>query len=258
METDSSLGGRVRRLRKELRLSQAALAASCGVTGSDVSLIETGKRNASGSLLEQIALRLETSVHYLRTGEPVQDIREDRLRLQFGEIALANADADEACRVFAELADRQAREIRLAAQWGLARAQELRGDFRASAAGLEALLPAARDGAPGAPALLELHMARCRVLRFAGDVARSISIGEHALAEVRSLGLEGTEYGIKLAATLVAAYWYHGDLTSAAMLADEVIEHAEQLGDREARGARRTEGTCGDRGAEGARVASTA
>ncbi len=57
-----------------------------------------------------------------------------------------------------------------------------------------------------------------------------------ALREVRALGLEGTEEEIKLASTLVAAYWARGDLFSAQHLADQVIERAERLGSRTARG----------------------
>jgi tetratricopeptide (TPR) repeat protein len=89
---------------------------------------------------------------------------------------------------------------------------------------------------PGAPGLLTLLMGRCRLYREAGDLARSVEIGEEALGEVRALGLEGTEEEIKLASTLVAAYWARGDLFSAQRLADQVIERAERLGSRTARG----------------------
>src|SRR5262249_54686060 len=110
------------------------------------------------------------------------------------------------------------------------------GNFREAITHVEALLDAARTGEPGAPGLLSLFNARCRIYRKAGDFARSIEVGESALRQVRELGLEGTEDEIRLASSLVGSYWARGDMFSAQHLASQAIERAEKLGSREAQG----------------------
>jgi transcriptional regulator with XRE-family HTH domain len=231
----TSLGGRVRQLRREKGYSQGALAEDL-VDASYISMIEAGRREPQPEVLEQLAGRLDTSAYFLQTGQQLHDLQEDQLGLQFAEIALTHGDADEAYSGFAELADRRNSQIGLAARWGLARAEELRSNYRAAADLLESLIAPARSGEPGAPALLPVHMARCRLEQLAGDLTRSIEVGEQALAEISGTAEYGTEDEIKLASTLVAAFWSRGDLLSAQHLADQVISRADRLGNRNAQG----------------------
>jgi transcriptional regulator with XRE-family HTH domain len=230
-----TLGQRVRALRKEQGLSQADLAGDM-VSPSYVSLIEAGRRSPEREVLEGLARKLGCSALYLSSGVAPEEITEQRLQLQFAEIAFANGSIDEAHDQFTRLAGAASGEIRLGALWGLARTEESLGNLHASLAHRDALLESARAGEPGAPKLVNLLEARCRILRNAGDFARSIEVGEDALREVRELGLEGTEDEITLAATLVSSYWARGDLFSAQHLADQVIERAERLGSRTAQG----------------------
>lgn len=231
----ATLGQRLRALRKEQGLSQSDLAGDL-VSPSYVSLIESGQRSPEREVLEGLAGKLGCSVSYLESGVAPEEITEQRLKLQFAEIALANGSAEEAHQQFAALAEVSNPEVRLAAQWGLARAYENLGNLRGAVTRVEALLSAARSGAPGAPELWNLLMVRCRLYRDAGDFARSIDVGEHALKELHELGLEGTEEEIKLASTLVGAYYTRGDLFSAQEMAGRVIERAERLGSPTARG----------------------
>jgi len=231
----ATLGQRLRALRKERGLSQSDLAGDL-VSPSYVSLIESGQRSPEREVLEGLARKLDCSVLYLESGVAPEEITEQRLKLQFAEIALASGSAEEARSQFASLSGADNAELRLAAGWGLARCLERLGDLHGALDHYDGLLAAARSGLPGAPGLLTLLMGRCRLYREAGDLARSVEIGEEALGEVRALGLEGTEEEIKLASTLVAAYWARGDLFSAQRLADQVIERAERLGSRTARG----------------------
>jgi transcriptional regulator with XRE-family HTH domain len=231
----SSLGQRLRVLRNERGLSQADLAGEL-VSASYVSLIESGKRLPEREVLEGLAHRLGVSTLYLESGVAPEEITEQRLKLQFGEIALANGSKDEAFRLFSELAGSAHGEVRLGAVWGLARAEEARGNLHAAVTHRDALLAASRRGEPGAPGLLKLLIGRCRLFRDAGDFARSIEVGEEALNEVRELGLEGTEDEIRLASTLVSAYRRRGDTFSAEHLASQVIERAEHLASRTAQG----------------------
>ncbi len=231
----STLGQRLRALRVERGLSQAELADDL-VSPSYVSLIESGRRSPERDVLEGLARRLGCSAFYLQSGVTPEEVTEQKLRLQFGEIALANGAVEEARDRFSELASAGSAEVRNSATWGLARAQEACGDLHAALNHLDALLQASRSGEPGAPGLLRLLMGRCRLYRDAGDFARSVAVGEEALREVRELGLEGSEEEIRLAATLVGSYWARGDLFSAQHLAAEVIERAERLGSRTAQG----------------------
>jgi transcriptional regulator with XRE-family HTH domain len=232
---DSTLGQRLRALRHERGLSQAELAGDL-VSPSYVSLIESSRRSPERDVLEGLARRLGCSTLYLESGVEPEEINEQRLKLQFAEIALANGSVAEARERFAELAQVPTSEIRNGAIWGLARTDEAQGELRASLMHLDVLVDEARLGAPGAPGLLGLLMARCRLYKLAGDFARSIEVGEDALREVRELGLEGTEEEIKLASTLVMCYWGRGDLFSAQQLASQVIERADKLGSRTAQG----------------------
>ncbi|HXW47668.1 MAG TPA: helix-turn-helix transcriptional regulator [Streptosporangiaceae bacterium] len=231
----ATLGQRLRTLRKEQGLSQTDLAGDL-VSPSYVSLIEAGRRSPEREVLEGLAQKLGCSPAYLETGIVPEEVTEQRLALQFAEIALANGSVDEARAQFGELASSGNREIRLGALWGLARAEETLGNLHVALTHRDALLAAARGGEPGAPKLLSLLIGRCRLYRDAGDFSRSIEVGEDALREVRELGLEGTEEEIRLASTLVMAYWGRGDLFSAQHLASQVIERAERLGSRTAQG----------------------
>jgi tetratricopeptide (TPR) repeat protein len=166
-----------------------------------------------------------------------EEISEQRLQLKFGEIALANGELAEAHERFRALSAQASSEIRHGAVWGLAQTEEALGNLNDAMTHLEALLDPARAGEPGAPGLLALLIARCRIYRLAGDFARSIEVGEDAVREVRELGLEGTEDEIRLASSLVACYFARGDMFSAQHLVSRVIERAEKLGSRQAQGA---------------------
>ncbi len=230
-----TLGQRLRALRAERGLSQADLAGDL-VSPSYVSLIESGRRSPERDVLEGLARKLGCSVFYLESGMMPEELNEQRLRLQFAEIALANGALDEAREKFGELAAHARGEIRHSATWGLVRAEEAAGDLHAAVTHLEELLAAARASEPGAPALMLLLNTHCRLYHEAGDFSRSIDVGENALREVRDLGLDGTEEEITLATTLVSSYWLRGDIFSAQHLASQVIERAERLGTRTARG----------------------
>src|SRR5215469_1272024 len=231
----STLGQRLRALRIERGLSQADLAGDL-VSPSYVSLIESGRRSPEHEVLEGLARRLGCSVLYLETGVAPEEVNEQRLRLQFAAIAQANGELDQARELYTALAHATTGEIRTEARWGLAQTYEALGQLDATLTELDALTEASRSGEPGAPGLLTLMISKCRVYRQAGDFARSIEIGEAALAESLALGLDGTEDAITLASTLAGSYQSRGDMFSAQRLADQVIQQAERLDSRQAQG----------------------
>jgi transcriptional regulator with XRE-family HTH domain len=230
-----TLGQRLRALRIERGLSQADLAGDL-VSPSYVSLIESDRRSPERDVLDGLARRLGCSVLFLESGVAPEELNEQRLRLQFAEIARTNGSLSEARDQFNELLHVASGEFRHEAIWGLSRIDEAQGNFHEAMTHVEALLDAARTGEPGVPGMLTLFNARCRIYRKAGDLTRSIEVGEASLREVRELGLEGTEDEIRLASTLVGCYWARGDLFSAQHLASQVIERAEKLSSREAQG----------------------
>jgi transcriptional regulator with XRE-family HTH domain len=230
-----TLGQRLRALRIERGLSQADLAGDL-VSPSYISLIESDRRSPERDVLDGLARRLGCSTLFLESGVAPEELNDQRLRLQFAEIARTNGSLNEARDQFTDLLQVANGEIRHAASWGLARIDEALGNFHEAMTHVEALLDAARTGEPGAPGILTLFNARCSIYRKAGDFPRSIEVGEAALRQVRELGLEGTEDEIRLASSLVASYRRRGDLFSAQHLASQVIERAEKLGSREAQG----------------------
>ncbi len=66
----SEVGARIRDLRKQLNLSQQALASAAGITQNGVFRLETGATNPQLTTLQQIAAALECSVRYLVSGAP--------------------------------------------------------------------------------------------------------------------------------------------------------------------------------------------
>ncbi|MER6243738.1 helix-turn-helix domain-containing protein [Streptomyces griseorubiginosus] len=230
-----TLGQRLRTLRRERGLSQTDLAGGA-VSASYVSLIESDRRTPEPPVVELLAERLGTTVEYLLTGRDPAELNERRLRLRFAELALANGAALEARDRLLELAQETDPELRWETLWALTRAHEALGDTDRTLDGIERLIDAARRGESLPVGLLPLLMQRCRILSEAGDFGRSIELGEQALREVRELGLEGTDDEIRLASTLVAAYWGRGDLATAQRLVSQVIGRAERNGSRRARG----------------------
>ena len=232
-----SLGSRVRALRIERGWSQSNLARDL-VSTSYISLIEAGRRVPERAVLEALAARLECTVAYLESGVDVAAAQETELRLRFAELALANGDPTEARARLEEVAASETATgaQRARAVWGLARAEEACGDLDRAIDHLESIIDGVRRGEDAGPGLTVLLTQQCRLYREAGDLARSVEVGERALAEVHELGLAGTDEEVRLASTLVAAHWERGDLLTARRLAEDVIARAEHNGSRRARG----------------------
>ena len=233
MEAD--LAKRMRARREECALSQAALAQGL-TTAGQIALIESGRKVPDQALMDGLASRLGCSPEFLESGTDDETITEQRSQLQFAEIAYANGSVEQASDRFREVYVVADGRIRNQAALGLARTAEDRGDLRAAREYITALLAAARGGQHGTPGVPVLLMDQCRLCRLDGDIGRSIQVGEAGLGEVRDLGLDVTEDGIRLAATLVSSYWSRGDMPAAQRLARQVIERAESLGSRAAQG----------------------
>ncbi|MDX2054219.1 MAG: helix-turn-helix transcriptional regulator [Polyangiaceae bacterium] len=64
-----AIGGRIKQRRRELRITQEALAEKAGLSKSFVSEIEGGQASAAGLMYLKLAKALEVSVEWLLTGE---------------------------------------------------------------------------------------------------------------------------------------------------------------------------------------------
>lgn len=64
-----TLGERIKKLRKELDLTQQKLADRLGVKQNTIALIESGKRNTSDQLLFSVCREFNVSEEWLRNGE---------------------------------------------------------------------------------------------------------------------------------------------------------------------------------------------
>lgn len=231
-------GRRLRQLRVQRGLSQTGLAAP-GLSPSYISLLEAGKRVPTDSVVERLAAALGCSVELLLHGLDRNQSQELELQLRYAELALQSGEAAEAGERFRLLVERDLdtpERVRTAARWGRARALEATGDVEAAIAAYEALREEA-EAQPRELPWLPCVIALCRCYKEVGDLGHSIELGEVARARVADLGLGGTDLEVELGSTVVGCYYERGDVVSARLLADRVIEAAERLGSARARGA---------------------
>ncbi|WP_327431675.1 MULTISPECIES: helix-turn-helix domain-containing protein [unclassified Streptomyces] len=237
-DAPTGLGDRIRALRARHGLKQQDLASQ-DVSISYISLIESGKRTPSESVLSTIANKLGSSVEYLRTGRDAHELGETHIKVAFGEMALRNGANGEALQTFSEvLAHRAALDTSMIrrALVGQATALEKLGRLEAAIPILEDLFREPSLAA-GSDDWCRIAVALCRCYRNSGDITVSIEIGERALAELDSLGLDVTMDHIQLGSSLMASYYMRGDLTRAHLLGERLIPASEAEGSYAARGA---------------------
>jgi len=231
MPGPGNVGERVRNLRLTRRLSQAQLAGH-DLSDSYISLIESGKRTPTPTVLRMLAERLGCTPEYLAEGvEPEQrahlEVRERHayLTLLDGDPATAEAGFDEV------LARSDDPDLTSRARWGRARALEELGRTEAAIALFEELREQAeRD--PGRASWLPPVIALARCYHTVGDLGQSISLGERALSRLQHLGLEaGNEY-TEVGRILLLAYVDRSDPERAHTLGRRLLvpvdgEHSE-------------------------------
>jgi transcriptional regulator with XRE-family HTH domain len=229
-----TLGRRVRHARTRSGLTQDQVAGD-DISGAYVSRIEAGQRRPDPSVVELLADRLGTTVEYLLTGVEPKVAEEARLALRYAELALNSGELEEARAQVSRLLDDASGELgalRREAQWLLARCEEQLGHLDVAADLLEPLV-ADTDHRWWLPAVIAL----CRCYRETGDLSRSIDVGSRAQEHVQMLELGGTDDAIRLAISLVGAYYERGDETYAAQLCRSVVDQADRTGSRAARAA---------------------
>jgi transcriptional regulator with XRE-family HTH domain len=220
------LGRRLRATRVARGLTQEAVAGK-DISGAYVSRIEAGQRRPDTSIARMLAERLGTTLDYLVTGVEPQYAEEIRLALRYAELALNSGEANDAeVQVRKLLIDsgNDLGPLRREAEWIHARSLEAVGRLDDAATIFERLA-AERNHPLWLPAVIAL----CRCYREAGDVSRSIDVGQEALRHTEGLGLDGTEDAVRLAVSLVGAYYERGDEMYALQLSRTTVTQAERL-----------------------------
>jgi len=216
-------------------LSQTALAGD-DFSPSYISLIESGRRTPTEAALHVLADRLGTTAEYLRQGDKAPSEERARLEIGFARLALANGEAQQARdRLLAlDLATISPR-YHPEALHTLALAYDALGDLDAAVGVLEPLLAKARESRRTTEAA---SMATHLVVAYhdAGDLGRSIELGEEVLAEIEAQGIAGTDEHLRLGSTILWSYYERGDLLYATHRAAELIRLAEEKGTHRGRG----------------------
>ncbi|GAA3807416.1 helix-turn-helix domain-containing protein [Cellulomonas soli] len=231
----TTIADRVREARLAAGLSQTALAGSI-FSPSYISLIEAGRREPTDSALGVLAGRLGTTLEFLKHGEDGPNEARTRLEVDYAKLALQSGSPDDA-RSRIEALDLAVitPTLRVEALTALARAHEVLGNLEAAVAVLEPLLADSRDrghhleSATLANALVGAYLE-------AGDLHRSVEVGERTLADLEAAQLTGTDEHLRLASTVLWAYVERGDLLYATHRAAELIRIAEEVGTPRGRG----------------------
>src|SRR3954469_24722067 len=128
-------------MRGRRGISQTTLATEAGISGSYLSLIESGRRPVGSALLARFSILLGCTADYLQTGRGGTADDTAEIDLRFAEMALRSGDADAALTRFESVLE-QSDKLRRAdlaadARWGLARAKEGIGQLEESIAAIE-------------------------------------------------------------------------------------------------------------------------
>ena len=216
-------------------LSQTALAGD-DFSPSYISLIESGRRTPTESALQVLAARLGTTAEYLRRGDKAPSEERARLEIGFARLALTNGEAEQARdRLLALDLSTISPRYHADALHTLALAYDALGDLDAAVGVLEPLLARAREERRAIDAAA---IATSLVVAYhdAGDLGRSVELGEEVLAEVEAHGIAGTDEHLRLGSTILWSYYERGDLLYATHRAAELIRLAEEKGTMRGRG----------------------
>jgi transcriptional regulator with XRE-family HTH domain len=227
MPGQGSVGERVRNLRLSKHLSQAQLAGT-ELSDSYISLIESGKRTPTPAVVRLLASRLGCLPEYLSEGIEPEERLHLQVRARHAELALLGDDAPQALAWFGEILEAVDNdpELMKRARWGRARALETLGRGEEAIKALEELREeAARDR--GRAGWLPVTIVLSRCYRVAGDLGRTLALGESALNRLADLGLLGGEDAAEIGRTLIATYLDRGEPTPAYELAERLLAASE-------------------------------
>lgn len=238
MGTQPRFGERLKEQRRLKGLSQADLAGP-GVSGSYVSLLESGRREPTHAVAQRLAERLGVDPGLLLRGVGAGTAQQARMDLAFAQLCLGQGDAEQAEGVLRRVIDGgglAGDDARLfEARLDHARAQERLGALDRAVRDLE-VLRAEAERLPAERPWLPVVVALSRCYREAGDLARAVDVAERAVERCDLLGLDGLDGHAEVVATLALAHFDRGDRLRASVLLDDLLARTSSSG-REARAA---------------------
>src|SRR5918999_2755935 len=232
--TDTSLAGlgdRVRERRNQLGMSQARLAEP-DFSDSYISLIESGKRDPSPTVIKALARKLGCSATYLECGVGEEALADLKSGVRQAHNTLSAGRTDEALTRFTELLDAYGvdafpqlhREI----QRGHALALESAGRLNEAISELQEIGTAARGVDWDEWASVQIALCRCH--RKRDDLAACVATGEEALTVLHSAGQGFADPSIRGGVALLDAYLEGGDVLATRPLATPPIRPADEGG----------------------------
>ncbi|GAA1244471.1 hypothetical protein GCM10009665_39110 [Kitasatospora nipponensis] len=231
----AEIGRRLRDLRRERGLKQSDLAGE-GMSVSYLSLLESGKRPVTPAILRRLALLLDCSVDYLRTGQgsapELGRQQELLLRVALAELALRGGDGTGALAACdAVIAASPPAEPATVRRARTARAQALERLHRPAEA-LAELDGLHRDPAhgPGSAQWLAQALALCRCFLAAGEPGSAVACGQRAMAQLDEVFVEPSEDHLSLGVPLIEALRRSGETAAARRLSDRLLPLAERAG----------------------------
>lgn len=224
----SGFATRLIRLRKAAGLSQTQLAGG-DLSPSYISLLESGKRQPSASVVATLASRLGCSTSMLWEGEHSERERRLSLELSYARLALTHgehASARDRLRVLLDETDLD-QHRRDEATLLLSVAHERHGDHNAAIEQLRPLFDRSLKGLSHLPPS-SVGMQLCACYLHVGDVQRGVNVGQMALDAAVERGLAGSEEYYRLGATLIWGHHELGNVNHAMSWARQLIAEVEQ------------------------------
>ncbi|MCP2340486.1 helix-turn-helix domain-containing protein [Actinomadura rupiterrae] len=232
MPGPGNVGERVRNLRLTRRLSQAQLAGH-DLSDSYISLIESGKRTPTPTVLRMLAERLGCTPEYLAEGVEPEQRAHLEVRERHAHLALLAGDPRGAASVFEDVIKRSDDpDLTARAREGQAHALEQLGRVEDAIALFEELREQAeRD--PGRTSWLPPVISLARCYHAVGDLGQAIALGERTFARLDELGLARGHERIEVGRMLLLAYVDRSDFARAHALGRTLLaaEEAGRTGD---------------------------
>jgi tetratricopeptide (TPR) repeat protein len=175
-----------------------------------------------------LAGRLSCLPEYLSEGIEPEERLHLQVRARHAELALLGGEAQQALTWFSEVLEAVDNdpELMKRARWGRARALEIIGRGEEAIKALEELREeATRDR--GRAGWLPVTIVLSRCYRTAGDLGRTLALGESALNRLGDLGLLGGEDAAEIGRTLIATYLDRGEPAPAHELAERLLSATE-------------------------------
>jgi transcriptional regulator with XRE-family HTH domain/predicted negative regulator of RcsB-dependent stress response len=230
LPNQDTISKRIRETRRQLGLSQAQLARP-ELSDSYISLIESGSRTPTPSVLKLIATKLGCSVDYLLHGVATDQVTEIRNGIETARSLLEKGAREAAREQYEKMLSNpniaRMPELRAEGEYGLALATEACGRLDDAIGILVGLRERQADTLTDELRIASaLALSRC--YRDRGDVEAAIDVAEQEIARMGETGW--TDHLIELGSTLLSSYYGRGDLLRAQQLAAELLAAAEKLG----------------------------